>query len=558
MRFLWLVIVFCAVQTECGLKLHSGNRSSERGPSVKTPLGRMRGSVSETRFGRTIYNFKGVRYAEAPVGHLRFKPPVPVSGWNGIYDATRDPPGCPQPDNLDTSEDCLFLNVFTTELKCETPGKPVMVFFHPGGFYEGSCNSSVYGPQYLLDKDVVLVVPNYRLGSLGFLSTGTKEAPGNNGMKDQVAVLKWVKDNISSFCGNPNLVTIFGYSAGGLSVTAHLVSPLSRGLFHRAISMSGSILGNLPIYTNQSHLAKKQAQLLNCPDSSATEIIACLNTKTAKEIGDSLYGFDEFLYDPIWIWTPVIEPDFGQERFLIEHPIDSVKKGDFAKVPVMMGITTDEFGSRSFGIMLNETVLETFDKDYLRVWPIIYTYERNPPLSETVSKGLRKFYFPDGIDSSSRRGVAELYADGVIGFGTNRGVKLLSKYNTKHVYYYLFNYHGRYTHAYYPNTNNTLPYGVSHHDDLLYLFYVSVMTPLFNQDPEDRIVNKMIQLWSNFAQAGNPIPNQTYDNFQILGSITWPPFTEQNQTFMDISTALVAEHKLYEDRYRTWENLLPL
>ncbi|GJQ73729.1 hypothetical protein Trydic_g14063 [Trypoxylus dichotomus] len=481
---------------------------------------------------------KGLRYAEPPVGNFRFKPPIPAKSWNGTYNATTDPPACPQPQNDNTSEDCLFLNVFTPTLRCntDTGRKPVMVFFHPGGFYEGSCSSSVYGPQYLLDEDVVLVVPNYRLGSLGFLSTGTKEAPGNNGMKDQVAAL----------------------NAGGLSVTAHLASPMSRGLFHRAIAMSGSILGNLPIYTNQLNLAEKQAQLLNCPTSSPQEILLCLNTKSAKEIGNTQWSFDEFFYNPIWVWTPVIEPDFGQERFLTEHPLDSVQKKNFENVPVMLGVTTDEFGSKSFDIVGNNSLLEAYDQDFLRVWPIVYSYERNSPVSENISSGLRKFYFPKGIDNSTRKAIADMYADGVIGFSINRGTKLLSAYSTQKVFYYLFNYHGKYTHAYYPNTNNTKPYGVSHHDDLLYLFYVSVLTPLFNTSPESQIVDKMIKIWSNFAKTGYPIQSGVGNNSDILDSVQWPPFNLRSQSYMNIDTKLVIREKLYENRYRTWSELIPL
>ncbi|KAI4456237.1 carboxylesterase [Holotrichia oblita] len=548
LNILYTTIFF--ICTMCIAKSY-GNNKDDIEPHVRTPLGQIKGSILMSRQGKTIYSFKGVRYAEAPVGNLRFKPPVPARSWIGIYNATEDPPACPQPGKDNISEDCLFLNVYTTKLKCSTKIKaPVMVFFHPGGFYEGSCNSLVYGPEYLLDKDVVLVVPNYRLGSLGFLSTGTKDAPGNNGMKDQVTVLRWVKDNIASFCGDPNLVTIFGYSAGGLSVTAHVMSPMSRGLFHRAIAMSGSIFGPLPIYTNQLDLAKKQARILNCPDSTPEEIISCLNTKTAKEMGDSLSGFDvRILRRPNLDLDSSYRAGFRPGEIPNRASYCFGAKKDFANVPVMIGITTDEFGSRSFDVVDNSTVLEEYDKDFLRIWPIIYCYERKPPLSHVISKGLRKFYFPNGINSSTRKGVTDLYADGVIGFSANRGSKLLSQYSSEKVFYYLFNYHGKITHAYYPNTNNTIPYGVSHHDDLLYLFYVSVMTPLFNNGTESEIVDKMITMWSNFARLGYPISKE--------GSISWNPFNSKSEFYMEIDTELNLRQKLYEDRYRTWDELIP-
>lgn len=138
---------------------------------------------------------------------------------------------CPQPteDESDVSEDCLRINVYSRELP---PGsrRPVLVYFHPGGFYSVSGQSKNFaGPHYLMDRNIVLVTLNYRLGSLGFLSTGTEDSPGNNGLKDQVIALRWVKNHISKFGGDPNAVTVMGYSAGAISVTLHMVSPMSRG-----------------------------------------------------------------------------------------------------------------------------------------------------------------------------------------------------------------------------------------------------------------------------------------------------------------------------------------
>lgn len=145
-----------------------------------------------------------------PLTKTNFQPPVPVKPWNGTYDATEDGPMCVQftdtPDQI--SEDCLHLNVYTRNV---TPAKerPVIIYFHPGGYYETSSQSeTTAGPQHFMDRDIVLVTANYRLGILGFLSTGTKEAPGNNGLKDQVEAMKWVRDNIDKFGGDRDSVTL--------------------------------------------------------------------------------------------------------------------------------------------------------------------------------------------------------------------------------------------------------------------------------------------------------------------------------------------------------------
>lgn len=124
------------------------------------------------------------------------------------------------------------MNVYSKDI-FTADSKPVIVYFHSGGFYEGSARSDELGPQYFLRRDIVLVTVNYRLSALGFLSTGTEEAPGNNGLKDQVIALRWVRDHIHAFGGNPHSVTILGYSAGGMSITLHLVSPMSKGLEYK-------------------------------------------------------------------------------------------------------------------------------------------------------------------------------------------------------------------------------------------------------------------------------------------------------------------------------------
>lgn len=202
---------------------------------------------------------------------------MPVKPWPGVFDATEDGPMCIQHgDSQGKSEDCLRLNVYTNDTM-PSKKKAVLFYLHPGGFYESSGQSNyTVGPQHLMDTDIVLVSANYRLGTLGFLSTGTKEATGNYGLKDQVMALRWINENIDRFGGDPDSVTIMGYSAGAMSTTLHLVSPMSRGLFHRAIVMSGSTTSQWNTPYEQLYLAKKQARLLNCSDDSIENIMRCL------------------------------------------------------------------------------------------------------------------------------------------------------------------------------------------------------------------------------------------------------------------------------------------
>lgn len=249
---------------------------------ITTALGKLRGTLLTSQLGRNFYAFRGIRYAKAPVGALRFKPAEPVEQWFDIFDATVDGPMCPQPglNSLDVSEDCLRLNIFTRDLPSESnPNvkKPVIVFIHPGGFYSLSGQSKNFaGPQYFMDRNIVLVTFNYRLGSLGFLSTGTREAPGNLGLKDQVLLMRWLKLHISRFGGDASSITLLGYGAGALSISLHMVSPMSKNLFHKAIIMSGSATGQWELPQEQMELAKRQAVLLKCPVRNITEMMDCM------------------------------------------------------------------------------------------------------------------------------------------------------------------------------------------------------------------------------------------------------------------------------------------
>lgn len=211
--------------------------------------------------------------------------PVPIEPWDEIFNATEDGPACPQESflvPLNQSEDCLRLNIYTHHIN--DAKAPVFLHIHGGGFIGNSGQSGLYGPDYLLDHDIVLVTINYRLGALGFFSTGDKHAPGNYGLKDQVEALKWVRNNIAFFGGDPSRITISGESAGAASVGLHLFSPMSRGLFHRAMLLSGSAISPWVIIKKPMELAKKQAELLNCSTESSEIIVDCLSKVPARDL----------------------------------------------------------------------------------------------------------------------------------------------------------------------------------------------------------------------------------------------------------------------------------
>jgi len=223
--------------------------AAESGPIVAVSGDRVQGAILSA--GGAV--FKGIPYAQPPVGALRWREPLPVKAWPGVRAATNFEPACAQtpqllPDIAKTSkEDCLYLNVWTPDWPSKS-GKPVMVWIPGGGNFAGAASRPIHDSDSLARHGIVLVTLNYRLGVFGFFSHPllTRESPhhasGNQGILDQIAALKWVRDNISKFGGDPRNVTIFGESAGSLDVSVLMTSPLSKGLFRRVIGESGAVV----------------------------------------------------------------------------------------------------------------------------------------------------------------------------------------------------------------------------------------------------------------------------------------------------------------------------
>ncbi|XP_035684241.1 neuroligin-4, X-linked-like [Branchiostoma floridae] len=220
---------------------------------VSTALGPIRGFATTMDDGTVLNTFLGVPFAAPPTGNLRFRPPQPHQCWTDVYDATRFGPAClqyprsattsvipydPSLDDINVSEDCLNLNVYGPQVSGSDPLLPVMLYFH-GGAHVAGANKRQDG-SLLAQKGVIVVITNYRLGALGFFSTGDSSAPGNYGLLDQLEAMKWVRENIWAFGGSPDRVTIFGESSGAASTSLHLLSPLSRGYFLQAILQSGA------------------------------------------------------------------------------------------------------------------------------------------------------------------------------------------------------------------------------------------------------------------------------------------------------------------------------
>jgi len=387
------------------------------------------------------------------------------------------------------------------------------------------------------------------------LGTGDAVDPGNNGMKDQVAALKWVQRNIASFGGDPNLVTITGCSAGSISVMLHMISPMSKGLFHRGISMSASPVGKEPFPRHQHHLARKQAQLLKCPDNNSTVIMECLKKKSWQELGD-WRGLYEFGFDPVGLWSPVVEPDFGQERFLTLDPLTAIKQRKMHDVPYIISQTEDEFFWFAFNVLGNDTLRNTMNAEWERIAPISFMLPREH--AEVATRRLRETYLQNkelkNRDETSVRGLNRLYGDSIIGFPTHRLANLMCRYSSNPVWYYEFSYIGQHSHYEDPTTKK--PVGAAHHDDLIYLFTLSYRFPTITVDsPDSKLVDQMTGMWYNFARYGDPNPRS--DTPELEG-LSWPAMKPSARKYLRVDHNLTVLENLNEDRYKLWEELYPI
>jgi para-nitrobenzyl esterase len=300
--------------------------------------------------------FIGIRFAAPPTGSRRWTRPQPPAAWAPATFSATTAATCAQlsaatgqPTGV---EDCLMLNIWTPN-PLPAPGAPVIVWFHPGGFSNASANFAPQNGQNLAAlTGAIVVAPNYRLGPFGFLGhsalAAEDSAAGNYGLLDQRAALIWVRDHIASFGGNPNNVTIAGQSAGAHSVSLHLVTPDSAGLFHRAIMQSGSASFRMRTAADARQQGNEFATALGCTGSDPAALVACLRAATPNQVlaARPPGQFEEFRETGRTQWTPIVDgieiPN--QPRYLYEQ-------GAFHRVPVLLGANRDEgwtFVNRSF------------------------------------------------------------------------------------------------------------------------------------------------------------------------------------------------------------------
>ncbi|XP_058058216.1 venom carboxylesterase-6-like [Anopheles bellator] len=541
--------------------------------------------------GHGILAFLGVPYAKPPVGELRFKAPVPFGGWSGIRSATIDAPLCTQRDpyrrdeEISGVEDCLQINIYVPERRRElgpsgsqdqTPF-PVMVFFHGGGWQCGSGTRLFYGPDFLLEHDVIYIGANFRLGPLGFLSTEQEDCPGNNGLKDQSLVLRWIRDNIGAFGGNPNLVTVFGESAGGASGTYHMMSPLSKGLFQRVISQSGV---NLDAWAQPAHRGVARArsiqlgQMLNCSqgtDGRFAEMMHCLRGVSAEDVTKAFYDFYVWDTDPMIPFPPVVEPNLPG-AFITKHPRDETEPHAIG-LPWMTGLTLDEGALKSASLINVPSLRQSLNEHWEQALPISLYYDHHESTHQRkITDAINEFYFRKRkLVKETEKNLTNLYSDAwfLAGMDEYIRIRLLTdrtdvtsppRTNIGPTYVYLFaqKASASFTEIFEGGKENY--YGVCHAEELQYIFPIAkdLFVTAVPTEAELKIRRIITRLWVNFARTGNPTP--AGEKHDILPQ--WPATNGFPLQYLRIGSLdpskepLVAmEVGLFEERSAFWRKL---
>ncbi|KAG4079302.1 hypothetical protein HA402_007994 [Bradysia odoriphaga] len=473
--------------------------------------GILRGSTSRTTWtNRPIYQFLGVRYAESPSGNLRFKAPVPVKPWKNIQDVREFGRKCPILTDLAKMteeerratdlEDCLNMAIYSPNL---SGNLPVMVYVHGGSFY--LTNADEFPPNYLLERNIVLVVVQYRLDALGFLSTNSEDIPGNAALMDVQQALTFVKENINRFGGNPNSVTLFGQSAGAAMVSALVISPaVPQNLFHRVIIQSGSVFSKWSVTTDPIKDARDIAEAAGL---DSKESINHLNEAFIKmDVFSLLQAVDRYQSNPqggpLHLGARSLSIG-GPNNLLPDLPQKIVSAPQYNKnYPMIIGTTKDD---GSYVATVNQVNLGAGDKcDAIR----------------SIISGT--FWTEEEIASNDIATIAPGLID-LLGTFLFKGPALQAAisnagFNRKNTFFYTFDHQGEKTRFGYEEDTSHYPFkgGVTHSDDLIYIFPYPWQVASLNQ-ADAQLANKLIDLWTSFAANSSP---QSVENGR---KFSWPP-----------------------------------
>jgi para-nitrobenzyl esterase len=478
------------VEILAALVLVQLNVSAQQAPAVAVTGGKIQGSA----FSGGGAVFKGIPFAAAPVGDLRWREPMPVKPWPGVRDATKFAARCMQ-NGSDVSEDCLYLNVWAPEWPSKSR-RPVMLWVHGGGNFAGASSEAIFDGERLARRGVVLVSANYRLGVFGFFAHPelTVESPhhasGNYGLMDQVAALKWVRENIERFGGDPRDVTIFGESAGALDINVLLTSPLTKGLFTRLIAESGPVVA-------PPSLADGEKKGLSVAANLKTDSMKALRAIRAEDLqkatGQGLSFLGPLLGVVVDGWV------------LPKPPLEVFKDRQEHRVSLLIGTNARELSRPFFPVAgLKEGIGAQFG-----------------PLT---AKALQVYHVPDGqedtLDPLFGSNMAQWATDSQFRCGTVAELLWHSQAGN-------MSYQFQFSRV--PSGREAV--GAAHGSELPYVFGTLLAAGRAANAPKygatDEAVSEQIQqYWTNFAKTSNP----------NAGSLAkWPKFDPASRAYMDLT-----------------------
>uniref|UniRef100_A0A182QYE2 Carboxylic ester hydrolase n=1 Tax=Anopheles farauti TaxID=69004 RepID=A0A182QYE2_9DIPT len=481
---------------------------------VKVAQGSIYGTKDRLPNGEPYYCFKGIPYAKPPVGKLRFASPEPIERYTVSYlDCSRERSSCLGRDvitrEISGSEDGLYLNVYTPAIGKKGVSMPVMVFFHGGGMTGGNGDSSMYLPDYLVQEGIVVATVNYRLGVLGFLCLPQAGIEGNSGLKDQRLALQWISQNVKTFGGDPNNVTIFGASSGGSNVIMHCFSERSRQYFHKGIAQSATIFADLIYQSEPEDRARSLARLFGYEGTSDEGVLNTLRDVPARRLYEAQFlvvSEREREYEPIFHFpfTAVIEREQSPDAVLQKTPMEYLREHDQLKLPILCGYNDSEGMLELVDMIKNLSVYNnrpekficaSFDVDYFS------------PTTRVLGEELRRHYFGEmAIGRTNLGRLVQLLTDRFI-VGYYVLCKLWSEHQTKAPFYsYRFSYEGSLNKGKEILKFQKLP-GACHIDEVYYLFSSPMLrTEIPPSDPAYRMRQLMVRMWTNFAKYSDPTP----------------------------------------------------
>jgi len=506
--------------------------------------GRVAGSVTNDG----VLSFRGIPYAAAPVGKLRWKAPQPPVPWKGVRNADDFGPRPVQESNLlyefrskEMSEDCLYLNVWTSA-QSNQEKRPVYVFIHGGSFIHGDGSQPAYDGASMAKQGVVYVSINYRLGVFGFMSHPelSKESgyggSGNYGLLDQVAALAWIKKNISQFGGDPNRVTIGGESVGAQSVSAHMVSPLSRGLFAGAVAESGSLIDVRALVLPLEKSEKLGTELASF---AKTNSIADMRSMTAEKLLKLVEKGNPRRF------KPVIDG-----YFLKENPEKTFISGQQANVPLLIGWNAQEVPAAAlFRLRRINT------KNYQAAVEKIYKEKAADVLA----------LYPAATDAEVRKASSEFMSDRLINYSSWKFAELHARQKSAPVYRYLFAHphpglnqrtirEGNAFQVLIKKMLNKVITGTSFHaSEIEYALGNLDVQDNYDWKTEDYKVSKQMQSYFvNFIKNGNP-NGPGIDEIKLT---KWPTYQQGGKgAFLKIAGNSSAETDANNERYLFFQNL---